>query len=243
MSGTAAIVLAGGSGTRLGRAANKVYLPAGGRPLLAWSLAAFQHAPIIARIILVVRPVDRSHAHAVIEREPVPKLRQIVDGGLTRHGSERSGLEALASEIDSGETDLVCIHDAARPFPGQDLIARVVEGARRTGGAVPGLPLPDRVLLHCTGSDSPTLVPTGNLRRMQTPQAFRAAPLLAAFRAADRARFTGLDTAETAQRFGGLDVEVVEGDEDNLKVTFSDDLPVAQDLAAARSGVPYGHGG
>lgn len=240
MSGTAAVVLAGGSGSRSGRAGNKVYLPAGGRPLLAWSLRTFQQSPLIARIILVVRGVDRAAARAVLQAEPTPKLQRVLQGGASRHDSEHAGLEALATAIESAAVDLVCIHDAARPFVAPGLIARVLEAARRTGGGVPGLPLSDPVLLRSEGAQQPSLVPTADLRLMQTPQAFRALRLLQAFRRAAEAGFTGVDTAETAQRFSDLQVEVVEGDPDNVKVTYAEDLAIVEELAAVRLGRSHG---
>lgn len=229
---TAAIVLAGGSGTRLQRTENKVYLPLGGRPMLAWSLAAFERSPLVDRIVLVVREGEQARAAAVTEPLGMTKLSTVVVGGSTRHDSEHAGIESLAEDIVAGAVDLVSIHDAARPFVTQDLLARILEVAKDVGGAVPGLELGGEFLLRVDGGDVPAPVPTGELRRVQTPQAFRARELLAAYRAASRASFHGVDTAASVDRFSDLAVEVVPGDPRNIKVTFVEDLLAAEELAA-----------
>lgn len=234
---SAAIVLAGGAGTRLQASENKVYLPVGGRPLLAWSLAAFDAAEPIAQIVLVIRGDDAERAAAVLAEHPIGKLTAVVVGGATRHASERAGLEVLAGDIDSGVVDLVCIHDAARPFVRAALLERVLAVARRHGGAIPGLAVDAPVLLRTgSGGGAAEPVTTEDLRRVQTPQAFRGPELLAAFRRAEAEGFAGVDTAETVARYSALDVHVVEGDHDNIKVTFVEDLFAVEALAARWSG-------
>lgn len=232
----AAIVLAGGAGTRLQAHENKVYLPVGGRPLLAWSLAAFAAHPRITDIVLVIRNDDRDRAEEALAAHPVAKLSAIVPGGAARHDSEYAGLTALAAQIERGLIGLVCIHDAARPFVRADLLTRVLDTAEACGGAIPGLPLEPPVLLHADGmGGAASTVDTADLRRVQTPQAFRAPDLLSAFRDAERAGFSGVDTAETVARFSDLSVEVVTGDPDNVKVTFVEDLFAVEALAEAWS--------
>lgn len=229
---SAAVLLAGGSGTRMERTENKVYLEVGGQTLLAWSLATFQRSPSIERIVLVVREGDEPRADAIVGEVGADKVTDMVLGGDTRHESEQSGLEALAGPIGSGDLDLVLIHDAARPFVSADLLARIVAAAREVGGAVPGLPLEGEFLLRTTDENmAPTPVPTTELRRVQTPQAFHAAPLLHAYREASQAGFHGVDTAETVERFSNLEVRVVPGDPDNIKVTYLEDLVTAEELA------------
>jgi 2-C-methyl-D-erythritol 4-phosphate cytidylyltransferase len=223
---TTAILLAGGSGTRLGTGDNKAYLVLGGHPLLVWSLVAFERCSAIDDVVLVTRPEDRERAHEVAAAAGVTKLHAVVDGGATRHASEHAGLSAIAADITSGRTTLVAIHDAARPFVSGALLGRLLATASERGGAVPALPVGAPFLVR-----DGTLVPTGDLRRMQTPQAFEAAGLLAAYRSATAAAFHGVDTAETVEHHGALTVAVVDGDPDNRKVTFVDDLRAAEELA------------
>lgn len=230
----AAILLAGGSGTRLQREENKVYLQLDGRPLLMWSVDAFDRSPLIDRVVLVVRRDDIDRARSLVEAVAPTKLAGITVGGSTRQASEHAGLEALAGDIDAGEVDLVCIHDVARPFVTQRLIARVVTAARRTGGAIPGLPLDTAFLVRADADGStPALLDTDDLRRVQTPQAFRADALLDAYRRAAAAGFSGDDTAASMERFADVEVAFVSGDPDNVKVTYVEDLVRAEEIAHA----------
>jgi 2-C-methyl-D-erythritol 4-phosphate cytidylyltransferase len=229
---TAAILLAGGSSTRLQHSENKVYLRIGGRPLLSWSLDRFESSPLVDDIVLVIRAGDRRQAGAL--EAGTTKLRAIVEGGPTRHASERAGLEAVARPIEAGEIDLVLVHDAARPFVSADLLARVIETARRVGGAVPSLPL-ETPVFRSLGPQRLEQVDVGDLRRVQTPQAFWARELLAAHRAAAPDGFVGVDTAESIQRYRNLEIAAVEGDPHNIKVTFVEDLFAAEELASTWS--------
>ena len=225
----AAIVLAGGKGARVGGSINKVLLPIGDRAVIEYSVRTFQRANLIARVVIAVRPEDRSGLVHLTEQETGPPL-SLAAGGATRHQSEVSGIESMADDIDSGSIDLVAIHDGARPFMTLRLLEACVEAARRFGGAVPGLP-PEAPLYQTGLVDRLSPVPAENIVRAQTPQVFRARPLLAAYRASVESGFEGVDTAETIERFSTLRVAVVPGDERNLKVTFIEDLVRAEDLA------------
>ena len=229
-----AIVLAGGAGTRLHASENKVYLPVAGRPLLAWSLEAFDRSDSIDRIVLVIREADTERANDMLAAHPVRKLDTIVPGGSTRHESEHAGIEALAPAIERGEIGLVCVHDGARPFIRQALIEEIMQTAAAHGGAVPSLLLETPVLVRAgTGAASPPEpVATHDLRRVQTPQAFRARPLLRAHRQATADGLQGMDTTTPVTRYTDLVVKVVDGDADNIKVTFVEDLFAVEELAA-----------
>ena len=234
---TTAILLAAGSGTRLGTKDNKAYLDLGGHPLVAWSLATFQRCSLIDDVVVVTRPEDRERAVAVAASLGVTKLRDVVAGGATRHESEQAGLDAIAADIESGVITLVAIHDAARPFVSGALLARLLDTAAARGGCVPGLPVGTSSLIRTTHDaqqdmTTSTLIDTATLRRMQTPQAFHAAALLTAYRTASQAGFHGVDTAETVGHHGDLEVVVVAGDPHNRKVTYTDDLALASARAA-----------
>ncbi len=225
-----AIVLAGGSGTRTGARCNKVYLPLGDRPLLQWSLEALEACAEVDEVLLVIREQDRPDAEALAAACAPAKLVGLVPGGASRHDSETAGLRALAGDIVSGRVDVVAVHDAARPMASAALTARAVAAARAVGGGVPALPAPAALTrLDAQGRARP--VAARDLRRVQTPQAFRARPLLEAYEAAEAAGTRGADTAETVLTHTDLRVRAVAGEERNLKVTFSDDLDVAARLA------------
>lgn len=232
--GAAAIVLAGGSGSRVGSGRNKVYLPLAGRTVVSWSLNTFAAMPAIGPVVLVVRHQDRDLADWVLDREVQEPGIEVVTGGASRQASELAGLRHLAGRIGSGEVDTVLIHDGARPLVGPDLTAEVLAAARDCGGAVPGLPRDD--VARASDGDVGERVP--HLVAVQTPQAFRAVPLLAAYEEADRRGFSGTDTASCVQEFAPeVTVRVVPGDEWNLKITYAQDVLLAERVLA-RAGRP-----
>ncbi len=226
---TAAIVLAGGSGSRIHPEENKAYLEIAGRTVLSYSLDSMQQAGAVDVVVLVVRPVDRARATEVVARHEITKLIAIVDGGATRQESEMAGIGVLADRIEAGEIDFVAVHDGARPFASLSLITAVLEAAQTHGGAIPALPVEESLYVSTAGRAEP--VEAATLVRVQTPQAFAAAPLLAAYRAAAAAGFSGFDTAETIEKFSSISVKTVAGDPRNIKLTFVEDLAEAEVLA------------
>lgn len=231
----AAVVLAGGSGTRLGADRNKVYLCVAGRPVLAWSLATFVGMPEIGPVVLVVRPEDRPAAEELLRGDPSLAAADVlvVDGGSTRQESELRGLRALATPIGAGDVDVVLVHDGARPLVTAELARAVLSAARAHGGAVPGVPCRDLALIAevVTDSDARLVAPApSGLVAVQTPQGFRAAVALAACAAALDDGFVGTDTAACVERFGAVVARHVPGDERNIKITYAHDLRVAESL-------------
>lgn len=215
------MVLASGAGTRVGASLNKVYLPLAGRRIVSWSLAAFAKVPEVGVLVLVTRPQDDELVAEVLAGQGVPV--EVVHGGGTRQESELNALRHLAGRIGRGELDTVLLHDGARPLITPSLITDVLRTAREHGGAMPGLPADDII-----AADGTRL--TGAVVRAQTPQGFRAAPLLDAYEQAAREGFDGTDTASVMERFSGLPVHWVPGDERNFKVTYPHDLVVAEQV-------------
>ncbi|WP_298797375.1 IspD/TarI family cytidylyltransferase [Pseudonocardia sp. 73-21] len=230
----AAIVLAGGSGTRVGGELNKVYLPLAGRSVISWSLNTFGAMREIGPVVLVIRAADRDLVDRVVDQEVEHDGVEIVTGGASRQESELAGLRHLASRIGGGAVDAVLIHDGARPLMSRALAAGVLEAAR-SGGAVPGLPRDDLAAAAPDGTTLDGPAPEG-IVAVQTPQGFRAAPLLAAYEEAARCGFVGTDTASCMQRFApDLPIRWIAGDERNFKITFAHDLLMAE-VVLARAG-------
>lgn len=223
----AAIVLAGGVGARVRSGINKVFLPVRDRAVLDYSVRTFQRASGVVQIVIAVRPEDR-HRLDHLMGGPGPPLKMVA-GGVTRHQSEVSAIDFLATAIEDGAIDLIAIHDGARPFMTLEILEACLAAAVRFGGAVPGVP-PEAPLYRL---EEGAAVPLANesLIRAQTPQVFKARPLLEAYRASVEAGFEGVDTAETMEKFSTVEVAVVPGDERNLKVTFVEDLFRAEVLA------------
>jgi len=221
---SALVVLAAGSGTRVGAGMNKVLLPLTDTTVLGMSLRAALEVDDVHRIVLVVRPGEQT----AVAEAVVPVLGTgavlVVEGGATRHASEWAALTALRAEIEAGEIDVVAIHDGARPLASPELFATTIDIAREVGGAIPVVPL--------TGvADRSGLRPHAGVVGVQTPQAFRAAELLAAHAAADTDGFEGTDTAACWSRYSDLPVAAVPSTSVNLKITFPEDLDVALRLA------------
>ena len=232
----AVVVLAGGSGLRVGGDRNKAYLPLAGRTAVGISLRTMAVAtPGLLRLVLVVRADDVDLAETTLAEEfphpPVPV--ELVTGGASRHGSEERALHHLEPAIRAGELDLVLIHDAARPLCSPELVSMLVDAAAAGGGAVPGLAVDDLAAVADDGS----LVPlVGRHVRIQTPQVFAAKPLLVAYQRAAEVGFEGTDTAACLERFSTLKVIYVPGEEQNFKITYPHDVALADEFVRRRDG-------
>lgn len=225
---TAAVVLAAGSGTRVGAGRNKVLLPLDGVPVLVHAVRTVLRVEGVHRVVLVVRPEERDLVRAAVAPHLGEHDLWVVDGGAERHDSEWRALRVLADDVDRGELEVVAIHDAARPLARPELWRTVIDTAAAHGGALPARPT--NGVVRSDGS------PVPGLAAVQTPQAFRAPLLLAAYRAAEAAGFRGSDTAACLERHGPPDLRLVgvPTGPDNLKVTFAEDLVLAEALLRRR---------
>jgi 2-C-methyl-D-erythritol 4-phosphate cytidylyltransferase len=222
----AVVVLAAGSGSRVGAEVNKVLLPVAGVPVVARSVRTACSVPDVRRVVLVVRDGEQEAVRQAVEPhldDDGPEVAMIA-GGATRHRSEWAALQLLAPAIESDEIDVIAMHDAARPLAGVGLYEKVLTTAGHVGGAIPVDRLPD--LVAADGSSLPDA-----LVGVQTPQAFRAAELLAAHRAAAADGFEATDTAGCLAAYTDLVIGAVESDAGNLKVTVADDFRVAEALS------------
>jgi 2-C-methyl-D-erythritol 4-phosphate cytidylyltransferase len=231
MTTAAAVVLAGGSGSRMGLGTNKVYLPVGGVPVLAWSLRTIAAHPAVKAIVVVNRPEDGPATSEVLASVPFEGPVAMVSGGSTRTGSEQAGLAWVSGAHARASFDVVLVHDGARPFVSRALLDALVEAADRDGGAIPATALAEPV--YRADDDHLVLLDATGLRRVQTPQVFRTDALLAAYAAAAATGFEGFDTAQVVERFApDVRVRAVPGDPDNIKVTTAGDLETAARLAS-----------
>lgn len=220
----ALVVLAAGTGSRVGAAVNKVLLPLADTTVLGSSLRTALGVEDAHRIVLVVRPgEEQAVADAVV---PVLGSGEVlvVPGGETRHASEWAALRALRPEIEAGEIDVVAIHDGARPLASAQLFDEVIAAARERGGAIPVAPLPGLVARSLRAAGT-------GLMGVQTPQAFRADVLLAAYSRAAEDGFEGTDTAACLERYADVEIAAVPSTSLNLKVTFPEDVTTAEALS------------
>ena len=224
----AAVVVAAGKGLRVGGDLPKQYRRVGGRAVLTRTLAALAASPSIARIQPVIAPDAAdffSECVAELGQDFAKKLAAPVPGGATRQQSVAAGLEGLARV---GAPDLVLVHDAARPFVDEALIARAIAAGAEHGAAVPGVAVSDTIKLveeispgigrvHETPSRE-------HLRAVQTPQSFRFGEILDAHRRAVAEGRDGFTDDGALAEWAGLSVVVFEGDARNRKITQAADL-------------------
>jgi 2-C-methyl-D-erythritol 4-phosphate cytidylyltransferase len=233
---TVAVVLSAGQGSRMGAMQNKVFLPLAGKPLLAYTIDAFGRAREVDEVVMVAHPREVESCRCeIVERYDFGCVTAVVAGGASRHQSEDRALEALRERIEAGGIDVVLIHDGARPFVEPEDIDALVREARLSGGALLGTRVEEHeVIARRDAEGMIAAIQTGNgLWRAQTPQAFDARTLLAAYDLARVDGFEGTDTASSYERLGRA-VRMVEGHTTNFKVTTPDDLVRAEALLRQR---------
>ena len=224
---TWAIVLAGGSGARMGAPVNKVLLPIGGKPALARTLGAFAQAGL--PVVLVARAQDLMTLRKLIRHARLPMPR-FATGGNTRQASVRAGLNALPADV-----ELVLVHDGARALVTPELIARVLDSVHARGNGVAAVPLTDTVKrVGPEGRVAATLERDG-LFAMQTPQGFRVRDLRVAHERAALDGYLGTDDAALLEH-AGLPVFLCEGSRENIKLTTPADLALAKTILHQRRG-------
>lgn len=225
---TAAVVLAAGSGRRLGGAA-KALLPLGGRPVMAWSLAALRACPSVGQVLVVMRPQDEEELRArwgADARSFGADL--VVAGGAERWLSSRAGAAAADPRL-----ALLLMHDAARPCIRAAEIERTIAAVRAHGAALLAEPLADTLKQADGRGRVARTLPRAGLWRAQTPQGAQRALLLRAFELWD-ASADGLPTDEAVLlERSGVAPALVEARAPNPKITFPPDLAAAAALLAA----------
>lgn len=216
-----AIIVAGGSGTRMGTSLPKQFLLLHQKPVLYYTLKTFLESYPDLHIILVL-PVDYTDMGQEIIDAYFDKERiRITAGGDTRFQSVKNGLALVEKE------SIVFVHDGVRCLLTKDLIRRCYESALSTGSAIPVLPSRDSVrLVRDNGSDA---LDRNRIVLVQTPQTFHSKIILPAFQIDYKDKFT--DEATVVEAFG-MQVTLVEGEERNIKITRPEDLVVAESYLA-----------
>lgn len=228
MGGYAALLLAGGSGSRFGGEVPKQYQMLGGKSVLRRAADEFLGHPAIDHVRVVLRDEDLPlYRSAFANAAVLPP----VAGGPTRQESARLGLESLRELSPDG----VLIHDGARPFPDAALIDRAIAALDRCPAAIPALPVVDTLKRgDADGALISATVDRSGLWRAQTPQAFRYREIVEAH---DRARGQELTDDAMIAEAAGLPVALVMGSEDNIKITTRDDMTRAARFIEASVGI------
>ncbi len=228
---TLALIVAGGRGQRLGGDVPKQYRALAGRPVIAHTVARFADHAAVDHVQVVIH---RDDAEMYVRATAAFALPRPVMGGASRQASVCAGLEAWEGR----GPDRVLIHDAVRPMASATLIGRVLAALDDASGAIAALPVTDTLKREADGRIAAT-VPRSGLWRAQTPQGFHFAQLLDAHRAAAGDDFT--DDAAVAEA-AGIDIALVSGEADNLKITTADDLARAERLLSDPGDIRVGSG-
>jgi 2-C-methyl-D-erythritol 4-phosphate cytidylyltransferase len=228
----AVLVLGAGLGERLRGELPKAFVSLLGRPLLVRSLAVMAEVSEVDRVVPVVARGDLER-FAALDVAGIPKLAPPVPGGAERQDSMRAGLAALDDGI-----SLVVVHDAARPLVTPREVSRVIDAARECGAALLAHPVRDTIKRVRDGAVVET-PKRSECYGAQTPQVFRRALLAEALAKAEAEGVVATDDAQLVERLGQR-VRVVEGSPENIKITLSTDLVLAEAILRARGEVQGG---
>jgi 2-C-methyl-D-erythritol 4-phosphate cytidylyltransferase len=229
-----AVVLGGGMGSRFGAALPKQLLKLAGKTLVEHCVAAFDQAPGVDEILLVMPPAYHEEASRLVGDQ----VSAIIAGGVTRSDSVRNALAHLSARYPAAETG-VLIHDAARPLVTQQIIAACVAALQQHDAIGTAVPTSDTILVVGNGVIA-HVPPRETLYRAQTPQCFRLEVIVRAHdRAAADPGFTPTDDCGVVLRYlPGIPVHIIQGSERNIKVTYPHDLAVAEALLEPKSARP-----
>ncbi|MFN6038598.1 MAG: 2-C-methyl-D-erythritol 4-phosphate cytidylyltransferase [Bacteroidota bacterium] len=213
------VLVAGGSGTRMGTSIPKQFLEINGRPIIYYTLSRFLEAVEQLEIIIVIHPAWKNELNDLLQCYFPEKKFQLADGGETRFHSVKNGLALIHEE------SLVMIHDAARPFVSTETISRGIAETFRAGSAIPVVSVSES--LRKIESTQSRAVNRNDFKLVQTPQCFMSDKIKLAYQIEFKDSFT--DDASVFEH-AGLTVNLVEGNPENIKITQPSDLDFAEFL-------------
>lgn len=218
-----AIVLAAGQGKRMGTSVQKQYLEVAGKPVLYYSLHAFEESAIIDEVVLVVGQGQEAYCREeFVDKYQFKKVVAIVEGGKERYHSVWNGLQAI-------EKGYVFIHDGARPFVTEEILSRAYEEVKKWKACVVGMPVKDTIKV----TDDDACVKETPDRRflwmIQTPQVFSCELVKAAYgMLMQKEEIQVTDDAMVVESMLGIKVKLVLGSYENIKITTPEDLKIAE---------------
>ena len=218
-----AIILAAGSGRRLGICVPKPLVKIDNKPAIIYSLETFNKHPGIDEIILVASAQNKAAIIRLIKKRSFKKIKVLCLGGKRRQDSVYNGLKAV-----SVSSNWVLIHDCARPFIGTKLITKVIAAAKKSSAAILGVPVKATIKSVKSGLVVDRTVDRSNLWEVQTPQVFKKELILKAYYRYAKEDFT--DDASLVEKLGAK-VKMVQGSYENIKITTMEDLLLAEVIA------------
>ena len=218
----AAIVLAAGSGKRMNSKVHKQYLIIQNRPVLYYSLKAFEDSAVDEIVLVVGKGEEEFCRKEIVDKYGISKVKAIVEGGKERYHSVFEGLKQTS------DADYVLIHDGARPFVNQKIIRRCMLEVPEYQACVVGMPVKDTIKIADEGGYAKQTPDRKNVWMIQTPQTFSYALIYEAYEEMLKTEDTAItDDAMVLERIKGKKSKLIEGSYRNIKITTTEDLLIA----------------
>lgn len=218
----AAIVLAAGSGKRMNSKVHKQYLIIQDRPVLYYSLKAFEDSAVDEIVLVVGKGEEEFCRKEIVDKYGISKVKAIVEGGKERYHSVFEGLKQTS------DADYVVIHDGARPFVNQDIIRRCMQEVQKYQACVVGMPVKDTIKIADEEGYAKQTPDRKNVWMIQTPQTFSYALIYEAYEEMLKTEDTAItDDAMVLERTKGKKSKLIEGSYRNIKITTPEDLLIA----------------
>jgi 2-C-methyl-D-erythritol 4-phosphate cytidylyltransferase len=227
-----AMIIAGGSGQRMNQDIPKQFLNVNDKPVIIYTMEAFQKHPGIDAITVVCLEGWQEILKAYSKQFNITKLKWITTGGTNGQQSIKNGIDLLKDNCN--EEDMVLIHDAIRPMVSQEIISECISKCKLYGNAVTVIPCVEAVLHSENHINSVDLIDRNTVMRTQTPQAFYLSKLIWAHQAAEKAGITNSVATCTLMIELGENVFFSAGSEKNLKLTTTDDIEIFKALLQSK---------
>lgn len=230
MAKVAVVIPAAGQGKRMQTPVNKQFLHLQGMPVIVHTLQVFESCDAVGEVILVCAGGEKTIYEDLLTVFGIKKVTRVVAGGAERQDSVYNGLQILPDD-----TEIVLVHDGARPLVDTGTIEMVIGAAGDCGAAIAAVPVKDTIKSVNTAGQVEKTLERGRLYLVQTPQGFRYDILMRAYAQAQEAGFFGTDDAALVER-AGIGVQVVPGTYENIKITTAEDMVLAEAILARRAG-------
>lgn len=227
-----AVVPAAGIGKRMGAGIKKQFIRLKGKEILVRTLQVLAEVPEIEGILVMVSRDDLDLCQHLIYDQHIEKVKEILPGGSTRQESVLKGLSALPKDC-----TMAVIHDGARPLVTREQVEATIQTARTYGGAMLAVPVKDTIKVADKKGFVQETPPRSNLWSAQTPQTFRYADILKAYRhAAVMGDYSCTDDSQVVEKYLDLPVKIVQGSYENIKITTPEDINIGERILEAREG-------
>lgn len=228
MAKVAAVIPAAGQGKRMQTTVSKQFLHLQGMPVIVHTLQAFDSCDEVGEVVLVCAEGEKTVYEDLIGVFEIKKVFRVVAGGAERQDSVYNGLQAVPDD-----TDIVLVHDGARPLVDAGIIGRVIAAAGSCGAAVAAVPVKDTIKMADAAGLVEKTLERGRLYQVQTPQGFRYDLLKNAYEQARQTGYLGTDDASLVERLG-VKIQLVPGAYENIKITTAEDMVLAEAVLARR---------